>query len=120
MNTATRTVAVVAKAVYGSYWNPSHSATPIVMTSMANRPTYGDRKRRLRPANARGSSLIRPIEYRFLLDELLAAFRFAIAELSRARKTMRKPNPPHALRANTFCHGFALPAETKPTIREGP
>src|SRR5919197_999921 len=120
VNMSTITVAVTWKAVRGSYWNPSHNATPIVTTSMANRPTYGERNRRLRAAKAPGSNRMRPIAYRLRPDELLAAFRLAIAELSRARKTIRNPKPPQAFRASRFCHGLSFPAWTKFTIRLGP
>src|SRR5262249_23375669 len=40
--TSTRIVAIRAKAVYGVYWSPSHRLTPIVMSSWAHRPMYGD------------------------------------------------------------------------------
>src|SRR6266851_5294066 len=119
-NTSTMTVAVRAKAVYGPYCSPSHRLTPIVISSWAHRPRYGDPNRLVRSANERGSSRIRPIANRLRVEELFAAFRLAMTELSRARNTITNPAAPQASRARTFCHGLALPTDTNPSIRRGP
>src|SRR5215470_8575318 len=118
--TSTRIVAIRAKAVYGVYWSPSHRLTPIVMSICAHSPMYGDPDRLVSSANELGSSRMRPSAYRVRVEELFAAFRFAMTELSRARNTITNPAAPQASRASTFCHGFALPALTNPSIRRGP
>ena len=78
----------------------------------------GDPKGFNRP-NSWGSSRIRPIANIVRVEELLAAFWLAMIELTRARNTSRKPMPPHALRASTFCHGL-LSSAVKPIILAGP
>src|SRR5262249_60394132 len=117
--TSTRIVAIRAKAVYGVYWSPSHRLTPIVMSSWAHRPMYGDPDRLVSSANELGSSRMRPSAYRVRVEELFAAFWLAMTELSRARNTITNPAASQASRARTFCHGLLLPAPTKPSIRLG-
>src|SRR5215470_6949388 len=84
--TSTRIVAIRAKAVYGVYWSPSHRLTPIVMSICAHSPMYGDPDRLVSSANELGSSRMRPSAYRVRVEELFAAFRFAMTELSRANE----------------------------------
>lgn len=81
---------------------------------------YGDPNRLVSSANEPGSSRMRPIAYRLRVEELFAAFRLAITELSRARNTITNPAAPQASRASTFCHGLLAPTLTNPSIRRGP
>src|SRR5438874_7303982 len=93
-----RVVASSANAVIGSYWNPSHSATPSPTTNWTTVATEGDRCRGWTLASRVGRSRIRPNEYHVRVAAFDPAFALAIVEFTIARNTTRKPKPPHAER----------------------
>src|SRR6476659_7677022 len=96
-------VASSANAVIGSYWNPSHSETPIPTQSCATVATDGERWVGCTRASDDGSRRMRPSAYHVRVAAFDPALAVAMVEFTMARNTSRNPTPPHAARPR-FSH----------------
>src|SRR5438132_4806169 len=97
MNSTTMIVATNPNAVIGSYWKPSHRATPTPTTSCAHTARWGECHLGWTVPRTRGRIRTRPIANHVRVAAFDPAFELAIVEFTMARNTNTHA-PPHTAR----------------------